>query len=282
MKKTILWALLLCAAPVVCGEDMKFVTLLSQPVGSFSTVKLTSNDPAKIYNLNFCNTRVSGGTIATKSVTGNLTTATSTTLSATQNVAVNITNFNVFPNYNNKTVKGGLLAGTNVHTAKMKVNGTLKGTISTDTAYVQSGVTMPGGAQFAGGSSGSVGWKQVCAGEFSGDPTYGVLLTSRSADGTCGSSSSGGSGSGCKIGGVMSYTWTTSVPHCVSQSDHCITTAYPSWSTMPSGCSWNSSCSCTSGTTYYDASSIGLDYSSTSGSTTTYQYRVAAGTCSCS
>lgn len=52
------------SAVFVAAEEMKFVTLLSQPVGSFSRVELLDQaTPADIFHLNFCNTDASGGTI---------------------------------------------------------------------------------------------------------------------------------------------------------------------------------------------------------------------------
>ena len=47
---------------------MKFLTLLSQPVGSFSSVELLDEDtPADIFHLNFCNTDAPNGTISVSS-----------------------------------------------------------------------------------------------------------------------------------------------------------------------------------------------------------------------
>lgn len=56
------------SAAFLGAEDMKFVTLLSQPVGSFSRVELLDQaTPADIFHLNFCNTDASGGTISVSS-----------------------------------------------------------------------------------------------------------------------------------------------------------------------------------------------------------------------
>ena len=56
MKKLLLCSFVMCCAVLVSAEDMKFVTLLSQPVGSFSKVELLDpSKPAEIYHLNFCN-----------------------------------------------------------------------------------------------------------------------------------------------------------------------------------------------------------------------------------
>lgn len=64
MKKFILPCALALLAVSAGAEEMRLVTLLSQPVGSFARVELLdSSKPAKIYNLNFCNTGSSGGTI---------------------------------------------------------------------------------------------------------------------------------------------------------------------------------------------------------------------------
>ena len=64
MKKFILPCALALLAVSASAEEMRLVTLLSQPVGSFARVELLdSSKPAKIYNLNFCNTGSSGGTI---------------------------------------------------------------------------------------------------------------------------------------------------------------------------------------------------------------------------
>lgn len=64
MKKLILLCLIVSSASVLCAEELKFVTLLSQPVGSFATVDLLDKEsPAEIFHLNFCNTSVSAGNI---------------------------------------------------------------------------------------------------------------------------------------------------------------------------------------------------------------------------
>lgn len=64
MKKLVIGVCALFAVTVVSAEEMKFVTLLSQPVGSFAKLEtLDQNVPSKIFNLNFCNTSVTTGTI---------------------------------------------------------------------------------------------------------------------------------------------------------------------------------------------------------------------------
>lgn len=69
MKKFILPCALALLAVSAGAEEMRLVTLLSQPVGSFARVELLdSSKPAKIYNLNFCNNSNSGGTITVTGV----------------------------------------------------------------------------------------------------------------------------------------------------------------------------------------------------------------------
>ena len=65
MKSFVMTCVFLFSCGLLAAEDMKFVTLLSQPVGSFSRVELLdTSKPAEIFHLNFCNTDASGGTIA--------------------------------------------------------------------------------------------------------------------------------------------------------------------------------------------------------------------------
>lgn len=69
MKKFILPCALALLAVSAGAEEMRLVTLLSQPVGSFARVELLdSSKPAKIYNLNFCNNSSSDGTITVTGV----------------------------------------------------------------------------------------------------------------------------------------------------------------------------------------------------------------------
>ena len=64
MKSFVMTCALLFSCAFLAAEEMKFVTLLSQPVGSFSRVELLdTSKPAEIFHLNFCNTGASGGTI---------------------------------------------------------------------------------------------------------------------------------------------------------------------------------------------------------------------------
>ncbi len=68
MKKFLICCVVMFSAVFVAAEEMKFVTLLSQPVGSFSRVELLDQaSPAEIFHLNFCNTDASGGTITLSS-----------------------------------------------------------------------------------------------------------------------------------------------------------------------------------------------------------------------
>ena len=65
MKSFVMTCVFLFSCGLLAAEDMKFVTLLSQPVGSFSRVELLdTSKPAEIFHLNFCNTDASGGTFA--------------------------------------------------------------------------------------------------------------------------------------------------------------------------------------------------------------------------
>lgn len=67
MKKTIVTLVALCAVTAVSAEEMKFVTMLSQPVASFAKLEtLNQGATSKAFNLNFCNTSVPLGTIDVK------------------------------------------------------------------------------------------------------------------------------------------------------------------------------------------------------------------------
>ncbi len=61
MKKLIVLTLCAFCASLAQAESMQFVTLLSQPVGSFAKVKLLdANTAAEIKNLNFCQPSLDG------------------------------------------------------------------------------------------------------------------------------------------------------------------------------------------------------------------------------
>ncbi len=64
MKSFLISCLLVLSCGMLYAEEMKFVTLLSQPVGSFSKVELLDTaKSADIFHLNFCNTGVTSGSI---------------------------------------------------------------------------------------------------------------------------------------------------------------------------------------------------------------------------
>ncbi|MBO7237856.1 MAG: hypothetical protein J6U96_01015 [Elusimicrobiaceae bacterium] len=68
MKKTFLTFLAFAVAIPLWAENIKFVTLLSQPVGTFSSVDVEdANATNAIYYLNFCNISA-GGTMSVKSL----------------------------------------------------------------------------------------------------------------------------------------------------------------------------------------------------------------------
>ena len=65
MKSFLLSCVFLVSCGMLYAENMKFVTLLSQPVGSFSRVELLDETaPAEIFHLNFCNSDAITGTIS--------------------------------------------------------------------------------------------------------------------------------------------------------------------------------------------------------------------------
>ncbi len=64
MKKLLFCAVLMLCAGMATAENMKFVTLLSQPVGSFASVEmLDQENPTEIFHLNFCNAAADSGKI---------------------------------------------------------------------------------------------------------------------------------------------------------------------------------------------------------------------------
>lgn len=61
MRSFFLACVFLFSGVFLAAEEMQFVTLLSQPVGSFSKVELLdASKPAEIFHLNFCNTDAQG------------------------------------------------------------------------------------------------------------------------------------------------------------------------------------------------------------------------------
>ena len=60
MKKIITLTLLVFFSVAAFAENMQFVTLLSQPVGSFAKMDLLGSEPVEIYQLNFCNKGANG------------------------------------------------------------------------------------------------------------------------------------------------------------------------------------------------------------------------------
>lgn len=60
MKKIITLTLLVFFSAAAFAENMQFVTLLSQPVGSFAKMDLLGSAPVEIYQLNFCNKGANG------------------------------------------------------------------------------------------------------------------------------------------------------------------------------------------------------------------------------
>ena len=70
MKKNILFfALLMVGNMGLSAETMKFVTLLTQPIGTFSSVEVAdTTKPATMGKLEFCNSGIAGGTIDVTSV----------------------------------------------------------------------------------------------------------------------------------------------------------------------------------------------------------------------
>lgn len=71
MKKIYILLFLMCGALSVSAEQMKFVTTLSYPTGTFSRVDAQT---AEVYDLGFCNTRVASPVITVNGLTAkNLT-----------------------------------------------------------------------------------------------------------------------------------------------------------------------------------------------------------------
>lgn len=68
MKKLFFCSILMLCAGMAAAENMRFVTLLSQPVGSFASVEmLDQENPTEIFHLNFCNTTAASGKITVSS-----------------------------------------------------------------------------------------------------------------------------------------------------------------------------------------------------------------------
>lgn len=125
MKKLLICCAVMFSAVFVAAEDMKFVTLLSQPVGSFSRVELLDQaTPADIFHLNFCNTDASGGTIT---VDSSLTTPVDVeklqvNSSATLGGNVKILSADRITVYDNPGFEGGTLAVQLAGPAKILVD----------------------------------------------------------------------------------------------------------------------------------------------------------------
>ena len=63
MKKIFFLFLFSICSTVSFAESMQFLTLLSHPVGSFAKLELQTNRQADIFQLNFCNGFINGGSI---------------------------------------------------------------------------------------------------------------------------------------------------------------------------------------------------------------------------
>lgn len=131
MKKSILFAALLCLGNLAVAENLQFVTTLSSPLGTFA--QLETADPtvmAKSPVVNFCNTRVSAGTITLNGANSYLQ---KLNLKASTTLGGNIKEYRVGTGLTvnaDSNITGGRLMGSNVTfdgsvDAKSDVTGTL-------------------------------------------------------------------------------------------------------------------------------------------------------------
>lgn len=150
-------AAVLAAAPLSAQTSMRFVKLLSHPVGVFARVDVTGSDPVVVGNLNvgnrfvFANTiLVAGGNATTKGFTSPTLTLTKPANAPSSEVAKlkgSIANFNV----NSVNVKsggkfeGGSLNAASLHSPKMEVKQALyvnNKNVQTNSAWF-AGLNMP-------------------------------------------------------------------------------------------------------------------------------------------
>lgn len=131
MKKSILFAALLCLGNLAVAENLQFVTTLSSPLGTFA--QLETADPtvmAKSPVVNFCNTRVSAGTITLNGANSYLQ---KLNLKASTTLGGNIKEYRIGTGLTvnaDSNITGGRLMGSNVTfdgsvDAKSDVTGTL-------------------------------------------------------------------------------------------------------------------------------------------------------------
>ena len=184
MKKLVLLLLSVSLAGMVWSEEMKFVTTLSQPVGSFARVEsVNAERPAQALQVNFCNNKVSSGNI---NVDGAVRAA-YLKLDNTGSLGGNV------PVYQLKTLKlgstksfeGGNVWANEANPAKIKAEGTLYGK---DMSYlvaelpalqIKSGSTVQDNIRSGGPAGEDMEWsaQYTCdyasvAGEGTGEVSY--------------------------------------------------------------------------------------------------------------
>lgn len=182
MKKLIVFCMFALFASAAAAEEMKFVTLLSQPVGSFARVELLdSSTPADIFHLNFCNIGSSGGTITVSGTGDDAVNAEKLEVQSGAVLGGNVKHYELSSSMTVKTganFKGGTLQAGTANAEKILVSSVLDaaqdagGTaeLITDTINAKvasfNKMTIDGKAVFDTPASGdtlasSMGWNQV-------------------------------------------------------------------------------------------------------------------------
>lgn len=212
-------------APLVCAEEMKFITTLSSPLGTFA--QLETVDPGAVSAVplvNFCNTRSSVGTVTLKGADayfGTLNLKNGTELGG------NIKEYRVSGglNVNNNTeLTGGRLIGNSVSvsgasSAKSKVKDTLYANSLKVKGAKTDNLTIPGQVQTSGkGNNDDLEWSNIYTkdyksdGSATGTSSYTSYLLKTKGQAVC--SAPGGKNqytAPCENGkvGTITYTWDT-------------------------------------------------------------------------
>lgn len=133
MKKIITLTLLVFFSAAAFAENMQFVTLLSQPVGSFAKMDLLGSAPVEIYQLNFCNKGANGTIkIGSEPIDGPLVRIANLNVADTAILAGTIGSFNI-----ENELKVGAGADVNIEYLDIGCSGKFSTGNSTKGSYVE-------------------------------------------------------------------------------------------------------------------------------------------------
>ena len=176
MKRVLTVLVLLSGACVLHAEEMKFVTTLSSPLGTFAQLETADySATTSVPLLNFCNTRSSAGTVALKGADTYLQTL---SLKNGTTLGGNTPEYRIsgtLSGNNNSEVTGGrLLANTaslsGASSAKSKVTDTLYMSSMKVKGAKTAGLTIPSQVQTSGsGNNDELEWSNIYTKDYKSD-----------------------------------------------------------------------------------------------------------------